>query len=101
MNLTGSVLGICFLLSSCGENTDAPADTGELESADAASGVTSPDNQTCKVELHDPALGTILDESVELEVLAEGFEIAEGPVWVSSIKTLLFSDVKGLSLIHI
>ena len=95
MNLTGSVLGICFLLSSCGENADAPADTGELESADAASGVTSPDNQTCKVELHDPALGTILDESVELEVLAEGFEIAEGPVWVSSMKTLLFSDVKG------
>ena len=70
MNLTGGVLGICFLLSSCGENADAPADTGEVDTAGAAPVVMSPDNRTCKVELHDPALGAILEESVKLEVLA-------------------------------
>ena len=52
-------------------------------------------NFLCKIEIHDAAAEVFLDRSVGLEVLAEGFEIAEGPVWVNSRKMLLFSDVRG------
>ena len=52
-------------------------------------------NFLCKIEIHDAAAKVFLDRSVGLEVLAEGFEIAEGPVWVNSRKMLLFSDVRG------
>ena len=55
----------------------------------------TPENLTCQVELHDSDLKMILDGSVQLEVLADGFEIAEGPLWIPIMKTLLFSDVMG------
>ena len=46
------------------------------------------------IEIHDAAAEGFLDRSAGLEVLAEGYEIAEGPVWVASKEMLLFSDVK-------
>ena len=95
-----SVLGISILLCSCSENADTPAGNEEVKSSEAGSSAVIPANQICEVELHDPALGTLLDESVQLEVLAEGFEIAEGPVWVPSMRTLLFSDVRGNKIHH-
>ncbi len=54
-------------------------------------------NQLCQVELHDSSLSVILDESIQFEVIAgaEKIEIGEGPLWIPSKKTLLFSDVKG------
>ena len=55
----------------------------------------TPENLTCQVELHDSDLKMILDGSVQLEVLADGFEIAEGPLWIPIMNTLLFSDVMG------
>ena len=47
------------------------------------------------IEIHDAATEGFLDRSADLEVLSEGFEIAEGPVWIESKEMLLFSDVKG------
>ena len=47
------------------------------------------------IEIHDAAAERFLGRSADLEVLAEGFEIAEGPVWIASKEMLLFSDVKG------
>ena len=47
------------------------------------------------IEIHDSAAERFLDSSTDLEVLAEGFEIAEGPVWLASKEMLLFSDVMG------
>ncbi len=54
-------------------------------------------NQICQIELHDRSLDVILDESIQFEVITETeeIEIAEGPLWIPSTKTLLFSDVKG------
>ena len=52
-------------------------------------------NQKCEWVLHDKKAGDIIDDSIDLEVLAQGFEIAEGPLWVASKKMFLFSDVKG------
>lgn len=41
----------------------------------------------------DPALDNIIDPGAAIEVLSNGYEWSEGPVWVESGKMLLFSDV--------
>lgn len=46
-----------------------------------------------KIERLDPALDELLDENARIEILAEGFGWAEGPVWSMRGDYLLFSDV--------
>lgn len=45
------------------------------------------------VEQLDPLLDQLIDASVQPEIIAEGFEWSEGPVWVEHANMLLFSDV--------
>ena len=45
------------------------------------------------VERLDPALDDLIPRESEIEILAEGFNWAEGPVWVPEGRYLLFSDV--------
>jgi gluconolactonase len=45
------------------------------------------------VERLDPALDEIVPPDAKIEILADGFDWSEGPVWVESIDALLFSDV--------
>lgn len=45
------------------------------------------------VERLDPALDNYIDINTKPEIIAEGFDWSEGPVWVESEKMLLFSDV--------
>ena len=45
------------------------------------------------VERFDPAADAILPADAAIEVLAEGFEWSEGPVWVAKEGKLLFSDI--------
>lgn len=45
------------------------------------------------IERIEPALDEIIDPSATIEVLSNGYEWSEGPVWVDSEKMLLFSDV--------
>lgn len=45
------------------------------------------------VERIDASLDAIIEPSAQIEVLSEGYEWSEGPVWVESEKMLLFSDV--------
>ena len=80
------VLAVSPLWGGCGKQDSPPATEPAQE---------IPANAALVIEIHDPAAGEFLDRSGELEVLAEGFEIAEGPVWIASRKMLLFSDVKG------
>lgn len=41
----------------------------------------------------DPSLESIIDTAAKIEIIAEGFEWTEGPLWVESEKMLLFSDI--------
>src|SRR5690554_324888 len=41
----------------------------------------------------DARLDELLPEGAQMEVLAEGFEWTEGPVWVPGESFLLFSDI--------
>jgi gluconolactonase len=45
------------------------------------------------VERIDPALDAIIKADATVEVIAEGFEWSEGPLWIEDQKALLFSDV--------
>ncbi|MDQ3683858.1 MAG: SMP-30/gluconolactonase/LRE family protein, partial [Bacteroidota bacterium] len=45
------------------------------------------------VERLDPSLDKIISANAKAEIIAEGFEWSEGPLWVEKNKMLLFSDV--------
>jgi len=51
------------------------------------------DRTTGSIERLDPALDAIIDNNAQAEIIAEGFEWSEGPLWVESEQMLLFSDV--------
>lgn len=48
---------------------------------------------TGTIERIDPALDSILSVDAKAEIIAEGFEWSEGPLWVEKHNMLLFSDV--------
>ena len=48
---------------------------------------------TGRIERLDPQLDDIIDTGARVEIIAEGFEWSEGPLWVESQHMLLFSDV--------
>lgn len=71
---------LAMLLSSCmSSSTD--------QSADAEYSLTG------NIERLDPALDRIIDTSARIEIIADGYEWSEGPLWVESTQMLLFSDV--------
>ena len=45
------------------------------------------------IERFDPALDGIISANAKIEVIAEGFEWSEGPLWIEKHNMLLFSDV--------
>lgn len=45
------------------------------------------------IERIDPALDVIVDPNVQPEIIAEGFDWSEGPLWLAETRTLIFSDV--------
>lgn len=45
------------------------------------------------IERLDPAIDALIAPEAEIEVLADGFDWSEGPVWLPSEQCLVFSDV--------
>ena len=45
------------------------------------------------IERVDPALDSIISKDAKIEIIAEGFDWSEGPLWLDSRKMLLFSDI--------
>ncbi len=50
-------------------------------------------SNTGSIERLDPALDAIIDTNAAIEIIADGFEWSEGPLWVETEQMLLFSDV--------
>jgi len=63
----------------------------------ASCGSSSQKNNAYKtigsIERLDASLNELIPEDAKIEVLAEGFSWAEGPVWVPALSSVLFSDV--------
>ena len=56
--------------------------------------INSSAQQTCgSVEFLDPKVEVFFDKNAKIEVLAKGFSWAEGPVWVSKLNGVVFTDV--------
>ena len=45
------------------------------------------------IEQRDPALAEIISPDAKVELLGEGYDWSEGPLWVESENMLLFTDV--------
>lgn len=45
------------------------------------------------IERIDPSINDIIGENAVIEILADGYDWSEGPVWIESQKMLLYSDV--------
>ncbi len=62
--------------------------------AEAEATVATPNYPTIgAIERNDPALDDLVPPDAVLEVLAEGFDWSEGPVWVAEGGYVLFSDI--------
>lgn len=48
---------------------------------------------TGTIEFIDPALNKLINKDAAVEIIAEGFQFTEGPVWVEKEKMLLLSDI--------
>ncbi len=48
---------------------------------------------TGKIEKLDPAFSTLVKDDAIIEIISEGYDWSEGPLWVEPHKMLLFSDV--------
>lgn len=46
-----------------------------------------------KVEWYDSSVASIVDTNATFEIIGKGYNWSEGPLWVASMNTLLFSDV--------
>ena len=80
------ICALLFLTFSCTKKEkeqEAPAST-ELAPSTKALG---------SIERIDPALDAIITNDAAVEVLAEGFEWSEGPLWIDELNALIFSDV--------
>jgi gluconolactonase len=45
------------------------------------------------IERIDPALDALIDKDAKVEIIADGFEWSEGPLWLKDQNILIFSDV--------
>lgn len=55
---------------------------------------TKPETRTIgSIERIDAALDNILSKDAAIEIIAEGFDWSEGPLWIEDKKMLLFSDI--------
>lgn len=46
-----------------------------------------------RIEKFDPALDALVSPNAKAEIIAEGFDWSEGPLWIEKYKMLIFSDV--------
>jgi gluconolactonase len=49
--------------------------------------------KTGSIQVLDPMMNTLIDTAFGIEILAEGFDWSEGPLWIDKGNYLLFSDI--------
>lgn len=74
------------------------------QTAEKASPITTEKTDTVmtrtigSIERLDPALDSLIAADATIEILAEGFQWTEGPLWVPSLNALIFSDIPPNSI---
>lgn len=65
----------------------------QQENSEESTAEDIPETDETAVERVDPALDQIISLDAALEILAEGFDWTEGPLWLEEEKMLIFSDI--------
>jgi gluconolactonase len=52
-----------------------------------------PNKKTGSIQVIDPMMNSLVDTGYGIEILAEGFDWSEGPLWIENGNYLLFSDI--------
>lgn len=86
-------LGICIFLMSCGSNTSTES-TSDAETET----MTNKYESLGELVKMDPGLDKIISPEAEMEILSEGYDWTEGPLWVPEHQMLLFSDIPPNSI---
>jgi gluconolactonase len=71
-------------LTACNNSSDSPKAEENADSTNKSIG---------KLERMDPALDAIISPNAKAEILVDGLDWSEGPLWVEKINALIFSDV--------
>lgn len=86
-NLLFFCIAVWYFLPACQSNS------GNQETATEEKAAEETLPTTGRIEVLDDRLSEILDPAAKPEILGEGFDWSEGPVWVASINALLFNDI--------
>jgi gluconolactonase len=78
-----SILVVAFFFSSCNPSGNKK-NKGKEISKDSAVG---------KIEIYDPGALKLIDSNATIEVIGRNYNWSEGPLWIPSLHSLLFSDV--------
>lgn len=91
-----SLIGLALLLS-CLYWVQCKTDSKETTQSESQSEVMT-DTTFGAIEKSDPGLDALIQPGAKIEVLSEGYEWTEGPVWIPHLKMLLFSDIPRNSI---
>ena len=87
-------LASCLAAALIGQHTPLEAARPDLAAAALKPAKPAPKYATTgRVERLAPEFDSLVAPGSEMELLAEGFDWSEGPVWVRKNRELLFSDV--------
>jgi gluconolactonase len=78
------LLGMCISLFCCKPNEEKTTDMTEQQPAAKSIG---------SLEKIDPEFNNLISDSAKIEIVAEGYDWSEGPLWIKEKNMLLFSDV--------
>ena len=78
------------LLAAC---VDRSSDAAAAGSEEPSGSVEAPSRTIGTIERLDPAIDSLIPPDAVIEVLAQGFDWSEGPVWIEDGAYVLFSDV--------
>lgn len=91
INLLGTTLLLNLLLAA---GACRPKETQNTTMTEKESQKTSTQYKTTgSIERLDPALNQIIAPATKIEILANGFDWSEGPLWLPTHNKLLFSDI--------
>ena len=63
--------------------------------------ISSPEEQTAKVERVSPEIDQLIPRGAKLETLASGYKWTEGPVWIEPGSYLLFAEIPSNSILKL
>jgi len=82
-------IGLMLLMGSCNK----PPTSQKLSTGIALATAAAPYQDIGTIERLDPKINELVPLEARIEVLADGFDWSEGPLWVPELEAVIFSDI--------